>query len=102
MKHSHETGTCPVCNGTGRRPCTEDLRHYAVKNGWYGYDPEDDTITCTNCGAQYQWGRPTGRVRLNKDGVPCTHSYISKIAGRCLHRYTCEHCGDQYDIDSGD
>ena len=43
-----------------------------------------------------------GEVRLNNEGVPCTHSYTSTNAGRCLTGYTCKHCGDRYQIDSGD
>jgi hypothetical protein len=48
------------------------------------------------------YGRPRGEVRLNRDGVPCTHSYTSRTVGRCLTEYTCSHCGDTYQIDSGD
>jgi len=95
-------GVCPVCNGSGHMPCPDDLRDYGVKHGWYGYRADDDTVTCTNCGGQYMYGRPTGEVRLNKDGEPCKHSYTSQTVGRCLTEYTCQHCGDRYQIDSGD
>ena len=94
--------TCPVCNGTGHMPCPDHLRGYGKQYGWYGYNADNDTVTCNNCGAQTMYGRPTGKVGLNKDGVPCTHKYVSKNAGRCLTAYTCEHCGDRYVIDSGD
>ena len=52
-------GICPVCNGTHQMPCPDNLREYGIKNGWYGYRAEDDTVTCTNCGAVHdgatQW-----------------------------------------------
>ena len=95
-------GPCPVCNGTGHMPCPDNLRSYGTSNGWYGYRVEDDTVDCRNCGAQYMFSKPTGQVRLNKDGVPCVHEYTGALAGRCYHRYTCKHCGDVYHIDSGD
>jgi hypothetical protein len=47
-------------------------------------------------------GRASGRVPVNKDGVGCTHLYTSKNIGRCLTQYTCTHCEDCYQIDSGD
>ena len=95
-------GVCPVCNGTGHMPCPDHLRQYGVSNGWYGYRAEDDTVTCNNCGGQYMYGTPRGEVSLNKNGEPCKHHYSSKNVGRCLTEYTCEHCGDRYQIDSGD
>ena len=75
------TGICPVCNGTGKT---------------------SDGGLCRNCGGQYMYGTPRGTVRLREDGTPCTHSYTSKTVGRCLTEYTCEHCGDRFQIDSGD
>jgi hypothetical protein len=95
-------GVCPVCKGTGHRPCPDNLREYGVKHGWYGYRAEDDTVDCTNCGAQYMFSSPKGRVPLNRDGQPCVHDYRGAKAGNCLTRYTCVHCDDVYDIDSGD
>lgn len=92
------TGTCPVCNGSGRKQAYDS----PYKSVLAGYDEQTDTLPCTNCGGQYMYGRPTGQVRLNKDGEPCTHKYVSKTVGRCLTEYTCEHCGDRYQIDSGD
>jgi hypothetical protein len=89
---------CPVCNGTGRKPAGD----YKYKHITSGYDAATDTLACTNCGGQRMYGRPTGRVRANKEGLPCTHSYTSKTVGRCLTEYTCIHCGDSYQIDSGD
>lgn len=91
-------GTCPVCNGSGRVPAGD----YKYKHVVAGYDAATDTLKCTNCGGQYMYGQPTGEVRLRADGTPCTHSYKSKTVGRCLTEYTCEHCGDRYQIDSGD
>lgn len=96
-----EYGTCPVCNGTGRKPCPDHARRYGLEHGWYGYNKEDDTIKCSNCGAQKMSGTPTGKVRLNKEGLPCTHKYSSRKVGRCLKEYKCDHCGDSYEIDSG-
>jgi len=97
-----ELGTCPVCNGTGRMPTPEYLRKYGEQNGWYGYDKSDDCCTCTNCGGQTMYGRPTGQVPLRPDGTPCKHEYTSATVGRCLTEYLCVHCGDRYQIDSGD
>lgn len=91
-------GTCPVCNGSGRRPAGD----YKYKNVVAGYDPATDTLACTNCGGQYMFGNPTGQVRLREDGTPCKHEYSSQTVGRCLTEYTCKHCGDRYQIDSGD
>ena len=93
-------GTCPVCNGSGRVAVPAHQQRY--KTVYAGYDAATDTLGCTNCGGQYMYGRPTGEVRLNKSGEPCKHSYTSKTVGRCLTEYTCEHCGDRYQIDSGD
>lgn len=92
--------TCPVCNGSCRRPVPEDQQRY--KNIYSGYDKETDTLPCTNCGGQYMYGRPTGEVRVNNQGDPCTHSYTSKTVGRCLTEHSCAGCGDRYQIDSGD
>jgi uncharacterized protein YbaR (Trm112 family) len=97
--------TCPVCSGTLRVPCeSESIRHYGIKNGWYGYDVETDTIPCRNCGGQTQFpGYPTGQVLPRKDnGEPCVHEYRGYNKGRCYTGYTCVHCGDEYSIDSGD
>lgn len=91
-------GTCPVCNGSGRVPAGND----EYKSYRAGYDKETDTHECTNCGGQYMFGKAKGKVRLNLEGVPCTHEYDYQLAGRCYHRYTCKHCGDVYHIDSGD
>ena len=93
-----EYGTCPVCNGSGRKPAGD----YKYKNVIAGYDKESDTLPCTNCGGQYMFGSPKGQVRLNRDGEPCHHKYSSKTVGRCLTEYTCSECGDRYQIDSGD
>lgn len=95
-------GICPICNGTGHKPCTDNLREYGAKSGWYGYRASDDTVRCDNCGGQYMYGTPTGQVKLRADGTPCTHRYNSEKIGNCLHRSTCKHCGDSYTIDSGD
>lgn len=99
---SKEKGVCPVCNGTGHMPCPDSLRKYGVSSGWYGYRAEDDTVTCTNCGGQYMFGKPTGEVNLRADGTPCVHEYEGRNAGRCYTIYTCKHCDDNYAIDSSD
>ena len=90
--------TCPVCNGSTRVPAGDNKYKSVIA----GYDKATDTFGCTNCGGQYMFGRATGQVRLNNTGEPCTHSYSGKTVGRCLTEYTCEHCGDRYQIDSGD
>jgi hypothetical protein len=95
-----EKGVCPVCNGLGRVEVPESMERY--KNVISGYDAQTDTLPCTNCGAQYMFGRATGQVRLREDGTPCKHEYSSRTVGRCLTEYTCKHCGDRYQIDSGD
>jgi len=91
-------GTCPICNGTTRVPAG-DAQHKIVLSS---YDPETDTLACGNCGRQYMYGRATGEVNLNSDGEPCVHTYTLKTIGRCLTKYTCLHCADCYEIDSGD
>lgn len=96
------TGICPICNGTGHMPCPDNIRTYGKRNGWYGYRADDDTVDCTNCGAQYQFSKPSGQVPLNKEGNPCVHDYDGFNAGRCYTKYVCKHCPDVYHIDSGD
>lgn len=93
-----EQGTCPVCNGTTRVPAGDNK----YKDITSGYDKVTDTFGCDNCGGQYMYSKSTGQVRLNKDGVPCTHSYKGELVGRCLRQYTCNYCGDRHQIDSGD
>ena len=95
-------GICPVCNGSGHMPCPDNIRQYGIKNGWYGYRVEDDTVECRNCGAQYMMGRPTGEVRLRPDGTPCVHEYDVVTVSNCYHKHTCIHCGEVHHIDSGD
>lgn len=95
-----EQGVCPVCNGSGRVAVPETMAQY--KSVLAGYDAATDTLGCNNCGGQRMYGRPTGLVRLNKQGQPCRHSYSSRTVGRCLTEYTCVNCGDSYQIDSGD
>jgi len=90
-----EYGTCPVCNGTGEVPLTD----YDKRWSW---NKDKTHKQCSNCGGQYMYGKGRGQVRLNKDGVPCTHKYTSRTIGRCLTEYTCSECGDRYEIDSGD
>ena len=99
---TNERGVCPICNGTGHMPCPDNMRKYGLSNGWYGYRIDDDTVTCRNCGGQTMYGKPSGTVLLNKAGVPCVHEYSSYSKGRCYTGYVCIHCGDSYDIDSGD
>ena len=93
-------GICPVCNGTGRIPVPETSQRY--KTVVAGYDSDSDTFPCQNCGGQKMFGRPTGEVKLREDGTPCKHEYESEKLGRCYTGYTCKHCGDYYDVDSGD
>lgn len=100
MTIPHGMGTCPVCNGSKR--VHEVIPEYAKKYGWYGYSPNDDMVDCTNCGAQKMYGKPSGMVRLNHEGLPCKHSYDGQNIGRCLFQYTCKHCGDSFQVDSGD
>jgi len=93
-------GTCPVCNGTLRKAVEPNPPSWI--NIVSGYDKETNTLPCSNCGAQYMFGSPTGEVRLRPDGTPCAHEYTSETVGRCYHRSVCKHCGDSYNIDSGD
>lgn len=96
--HREGYGVCPCCLGTGR----VEAKDTPYKHVYAGYDLQTDTLPCTNCGAQYMFGRSTGEVRLREDGTPCKHEYSSKTVGRCLTEYICKHCGDRYQIDSGD
>ena len=100
MQATKPKGVCPVCNGTCRVPVPAEAQRY--KTVCASYDAATDTFACSNCGGQYMFGSPTGQVSLNHSGKPCTHSYKGVNAGRCLTSYTCEHCGDKYDIDSSD
>ena len=93
-----EKGTCPVCSGTTRVPAGDNK----YKNVIAGYDQDTDTFGCTNCGGQYMFGRPTGKVGVDFGGQPCRHEYSGKNVGRCLTEYNCKFCGDRYQIDSGD
>lgn len=87
-------GECPVCHGTGINHLSpeEQLKYWG--------NPKQ--VKCNNCGGQTMSGSPRGYVRLNKEGKPCIHRYIGKQSGRCYVVYDCIHCGDHYDIDSGD
>ena len=95
-----EVGTCPVCNGTLREPAGES----PWASSCAGYHRYTHTFPCSNCGAQYMFGTPTGLVRHNAEGIPCTHDYEEDRSARrnCYHVYICKHCGDRFDIDSGD
>lgn len=88
-------GVCPVCNGTKERELTEQEKSYSWNKG-------KTHCACTNCGAQRMFGSASGEVRLREDGTPCRHEYQGVSRGRCYTVYTCKHCGDSYDIDSGD
>lgn len=88
-------GICPVCNGTKEVPLTENEKQYS-------WNKDKTHRNCHNCGGQKMYGAPQGEVLLNKEGVPCTHKYHSRTIGRCLTEYTCENCGDRYEIDSSD
>lgn len=96
-----EYGVCPVCDGSKRAKADPNMSAQAKK--WMGgYDAATDTMPCGNCGSQYMYGSPSGKVPLTSAGVPCTHKYVGRNAGRCLTRYTCSECGDTFDIDSSD
>lgn len=90
-----EKGTCPVCNGEGKVPLTDYDKQWSWNKGVTHKE-------CYNCGGQYMYGKGTGQVRLNKEGQPCKHKYSSRNVGRCLTQYTCDNCGDSFQIDSGD
>ena len=91
----NKLGICPVCNGTCEVPIPErNLRFYPSGR---------TTMPCRNCGGQTMFGKPTGRVFLDKHtGLPCTHDYEGVQKGRCYTVFTCRNCGHSYDIDSGD
>lgn len=91
-------GVCPVCNGSKRVPAGDTKYKHVLA----GYNKETDTIACNNCGGQTMFGSPTGEAKLRPDGTPCKHEYVGTLRGRCYTVYTCHHCGDYYDIDSGD
>lgn len=91
-------GVCPVCNGSKRVPAGDTEYKHVLAS----YDKETDTLACRNCGGQTMYGSPTGEVLLRPDGTPCTHEYVARAMGRCYTVYKCHHCGDYYDIDSGD
>ncbi len=93
-------GVCPVCNGSSRMPAHGNMKKYA--NVIAGYDKNNDTVACNNCGGQGMYGHPTGEVPLRSDGTPCKHEYKGVGRGRCYTVYTCIHCNHRYDIDSGD
>lgn len=87
--------TCPVCNGSKSVPIPANEQKYSWNVG-------KETKDCGNCGGQYQWSSPSGKVKVNVQGEPCTHAYRSSDVGRCRTAYTCIHCTDRYEIDSGD
>lgn len=93
-----DMGTCPVCNGSGQIPLTDEDKTYS-------WNKNKTHKGCSNCGGQYMFGTPTGKVRLNKDGVPCKHEYEANSPfgrNRGITDYKCKHCGDSYTIDSTD
>jgi hypothetical protein len=95
MKNNINFGTCVICSGTGKVLLTDvELK--------YSWNKDRTHRECNNCGGQKMYGRGTGQVRLNKTGDPCVHKYSSRTVGRCLTEYTCNECGDRYQVDSGD
>jgi rubredoxin len=109
-QHLPDVGTCPVCKGS-KRMSVQGIQYATTMPGYKGPgttaqgQPVPETADCTNCGAQYMFGRPTGLVKHNTDGVPCTHVYDQLSVGhnaRCIHLYQCRHCGDFLETDSGD
>lgn len=93
-----EYGVCPVCNGSGRVAAGD----HKYKSVMASYDHLTDTLSCTNCGGQTMYGRPTGKVPLRATGEPCVHEYTGRNAGRCYTIYSCNHCSFRFDIDSSD
>ena len=91
-------GVCPVCNGATR----VDASTNKYARVMYGFDPVTNTLPCRNCGGQYMSSKATGEVKLRKDGTPCEHKYKAYGAGRCLTKYVCTECSDEFMIDSSD
>lgn len=98
MSNSNNNGQCPVCNGTTRISAGK----VDYPKSLYGYNIDNNTIPCNNCGGQYMYGKPSGVVPLRKDGTPCVHEYAGRSGGRYYTIYTCKHCSSSYSIDSGD
>lgn len=90
-------GICPICHGAGYTRIAADSRK------WY---PDRHFHKCQNCGGQYQAGvieMDLGMVNLHRiSGLPCAHDYTYRKLGNCYHGYTCKHCGDSHNVDSGD
>lgn len=93
---------CPICQGTTRRLVPESCRQHI--NILATYDATTDTLACKNCGGQTMNLRALGYTKKRKptDTIGCNHHYTGRQAGNCYMVYTCVHCLDQYDIDSGD
>lgn len=87
-------GTCPVCDGACVVPAPTYTRKLDIP----------DTRPCTNCGGQYMFGTPRGKVWLNTSGVPCTHHYVmvGEQPRYAVSTSVCKHCGDTWTSDSGD
>jgi len=96
MQDTQELGICPKCHGTRKIPLSDVEKTYSWNKGF-------TTKECDNCGAQRMYGRPSGKVNLRFDNKePCLHEYSGRNSGRCRTVYSCKHCGDSYEIDSGD
>ena len=94
-----KTATCPKCDGSTRIPAGDTK----YKKSIYGYRESDDTFACSNCGGQTMGGRAQGVTRVDPaTGLGCLHEYRGVTTSNCYHVYTCQKCGDRYDIDSGD
>ena len=92
------TGVCPVCNGSGQVPLTDEEKSYS-------WNRDKTSKNCHNCGGQYMFGSASGLVPLNKNGDPCVHEYEANWPygrNRGITDYKCKHCGDSYTIDSTD
>ena len=76
------SGTCPVCNGSGKVPLSADEKAYS-------WNKDKTHRECNNCGGQYMYGVGTGKVPLDRNGNPCVHKYTGREVGRCLTAYTC-------------
>lgn len=98
-------GTCPVCEGSGRRAAGEDVYRssFSGKVLTAGYDEATDTLPCRNCGGQTMGLHGTGKVYLRKDGSPCVHEYTrgpDDGRWRCYHHSVCKYCPQEVVIDS--
>lgn len=91
-----EKHICPQCLGKGRRTAGD----LSCKKFMQGYNRFDDSLPCSNCGGQYQFGVPSGFVPLNHQGHPCVHQYVLQTVLGFVIRYKCDFCDDEYVVDT--